>query len=334
MIASTHQADQVRSIHYMRGVAALMVVGVHIFGFGVVPMAEEAQPAWLRHGVAIFFVISGFVMVESTRHGTHAPGNFLKRRFIRVMPFWWIMLTAWVLIGAPFDAGWLMASYALLPSLDPSTGTVRLPVLGLGWTLYFEMAFYALFAAALLLPRTLTIWGVVAILCVAPWFKPLATDWPLVAFYLDAHFFEFAAGMVIAHCRLQLPGWTMAAGFAALAVLDGTAVPHWLSITIPAAVIIAAGRGLDDRLQHWTFPKLLGDASYAIYLSHMIVIHLVVSHITTLGMPWLSALCAMLGAIGFGVLVHKRVERPLLQVLSHRRARQAGGSRWLPGGAA
>lgn len=85
-------------MQYLRALAASMVLVGHVlaeaehyFGFDI-PL--RGLP-WTR-GVDIFFVISGFIIVLVSRdlHGT--PGGvrtFLRRRFRRVVPLYWLFTT-------------------------------------------------------------------------------------------------------------------------------------------------------------------------------------------------------------------------------------------------
>ncbi|MGK7651745.1 acyltransferase family protein [Roseovarius sp. B08] len=84
----------------IRFIAAVLVVYFH---FGLFSDAQPAFPAaqqdrpwpWMDQftghgwvGVQVFFVISGFVIVASADRS--APGEFLKRRAVRILPALWI----------------------------------------------------------------------------------------------------------------------------------------------------------------------------------------------------------------------------------------------------
>jgi peptidoglycan/LPS O-acetylase OafA/YrhL len=82
------------------------------------------------------------------------PVRFMLRRLARIVPLYWLFLVFAVAREwrhGPLDLGWVAASFAFLPHLNPA-GLVR-PVLGVGWTLNFEMLFYVLFAGALFMPK-------------------------------------------------------------------------------------------------------------------------------------------------------------------------------------
>jgi len=83
---------------------------------------------------------------------------------------------------------------------------------------------------------------------------------------------------------------------------------------LPAALIVA-GAALSDRgalsTAQWRIPQLLGDASYSIYLTHLLVLSAVRSfHIPHLGI--LTVLASLL----VGISVHFYVERPIGRLLN------------------
>jgi exopolysaccharide production protein ExoZ len=108
-------------------------------------------------GVDIFFVISGFVMwVISASHDT-PPHRFMANRLRRIIPLYWIATIGLATLAA------LTPTH--LPSVKPSLDHALLsllfiphynadgriwPLLVPGWTLNYEMFFYALFTIALL----------------------------------------------------------------------------------------------------------------------------------------------------------------------------------------
>lgn len=79
-------ADRLLSIHYLRAIAAIMVIVYHVFSHRLVPVPNAGAVVWLKQGVGIFFVISGYVMVSSTARGDVSAGQFLWRRLRRIAP--------------------------------------------------------------------------------------------------------------------------------------------------------------------------------------------------------------------------------------------------------
>lgn len=99
-------------------------------------------------GVEIFFVISGFLMMYSTENGLH---KYWTKKIIRIVPFYWIMtvFTAIAVYAMPglfnsYEVSWsyLLKSLFFIPYVHSG---IYQPVLGLGYTLNYEMFFYVLF---------------------------------------------------------------------------------------------------------------------------------------------------------------------------------------------
>ncbi|MGM4948253.1 acyltransferase family protein [Tardiphaga sp. 866_E4_N2_1] len=86
-----------------RAVGALLVVLYHAFelwGLRVDPAAPGVKWTNGAAGVDIFFAISGFVMVISSRRLIDNPGAwrvFLWHRMIRIVPFYWLLTTLKIL---------------------------------------------------------------------------------------------------------------------------------------------------------------------------------------------------------------------------------------------
>lgn len=153
-------------IQAFRGVAVLLVVLTHARYFFLDtptwPLAEQLMlPAAM--GVDLFFVISGFIMVYTTRDNDGSSAyaiNFLIKRFARIWPVYAVATVMWLVV---VDHGF---GYFQQPHLLVNLGKSLLfyPVdvnsplyfgqaLPLGWTLNFEMYFYIIFGASMLFAR-------------------------------------------------------------------------------------------------------------------------------------------------------------------------------------
>lgn len=138
------------SVHALRGFAALLVVVHHIpqYLLGRVPSVSEFELGAI--GVDIFFAISGFVMYFTALKAGGDWRNFAIHRAARVLPLYWLCTLTLGLsaILAPFlfknfsaDISSLVKSLFFTPVYSPN-GELR-PLLQMGWTLYYEITFYA-----------------------------------------------------------------------------------------------------------------------------------------------------------------------------------------------
>lgn len=84
-----------RGTQALRFIAALMVVILHANNrtHWSHPGYDPGQLQFLDSGVDIFFVISGFIMVQVLKPGTR-PLEFAALRFMRVAPLYWIATAA------------------------------------------------------------------------------------------------------------------------------------------------------------------------------------------------------------------------------------------------
>jgi peptidoglycan/LPS O-acetylase OafA/YrhL len=344
-------AERLLLVQVLRAVAASMVV-LHHAQHDAEAVAAHLGRAFTRSdllpwlaGVDIFFVISGFVMVHASANLFGRIGArrvFLTRRLIRIVPLYWAATTVYLAIvlaaphslNSPAPSLWqVVSSYLFIPSIRPD-GLVQ-PVYSLGWTLNFEMFFYLVFAAAIVLPR---LWAVAATavglaLLVAG--NRYLGPWPLpLSYWGDTIVLEFVLGMGLALVRVQglrLPGVVrlalLALGFFLLyldlSAADGGVVPQFLGYGVPAALIVAAavlGRAEDRPPAFERVLVALGNASYALYLLHPFAIRALgqMEARTPLGAlvgPWGFVALAYLSAVALALAVHRWGERPLLDRL-------------------
>ncbi|MBZ9639616.1 acyltransferase [Streptomyces sp. PSKA30] len=155
---------RLRALDGLRLLAALMVALYHYGGRGgEVTHAWGSSPkvqfptlhSWFAYGclgVQIFFVISGFVICMS---GWGRPlRSFFASRVARLMPSYWVavvLVTAvFALPGVAYEAVTPSDALVNLTLLQQPLGADR--VLGVCWTLWVEIRFYALFAVCIVLP--------------------------------------------------------------------------------------------------------------------------------------------------------------------------------------
>ncbi|UDF31933.1 UNVERIFIED_ORG: acyltransferase (plasmid) [Roseateles sp. XES5] len=334
--APTQPSGTLYGIQYLRAFAALAVVFFHA--------AERNGFAFTigAAGVDVFFVISGFIMWVIVERRPVSPGRFLKERFRRIVPVYWLATMVMVAGGLAglfpnlvLTVGHVAASLFFVPMRSPSSGDVW-PVLVQGWTLNYEMVFYAVFAACLFLPARLRL-AVVALvlLCAVTLGFAVESDNPLFVTYTRPIILEFVAGMLIGRLWLagQIPDRPRAfvfvfaslTGFAAIAVLK-LPFDEWTCGPLAIALVYGtASLERDGGIPLLRFPAVLGAASYSIYLWHTFAISVAAKVGASLGLPppIAFAVSACTG-IAVGLCAYVLVERPLLK------GRNISLARWRP----
>jgi len=319
------------SLQVMRAVAAILVVIFHHVNAlrdGLAPSLPGFDIG--RFGVDLFFVISGFIMWVSVNDATR-PGDFMRRRFVRIAPLYWAMtlITAFVTttggLAVTFNADFprLVKSLLFIPQKHAVYDMIA-PYMIVGWTLELEMLFYALFAGGLLLSKRKRFAAVSAALLLLALVGFLAAPTqPILRGFTNDIIIEFIFGMALGAAyeqgrapRSPAAGAGLVALGAALLIVQGSFdAPRFLHFGVPALAIVAGALAFEGRMggRIWTPPKFLGDASYSIYLSHMMAMavsaRLVSSFAEAAPLPALIVQLAF--ALGFGALVYLLMERPL-----------------------
>ena len=325
--------------------------------FGKAPFALDRWFDW-AFGIHLFFVLSGFIMVYAERDFGRADSSrrFLVRRIFRVVPLYWA-LTTLLLVGALVApnvlnnpvGGWLpvLGSYLFLPI--PRSASEPHPVLGQGWTLNYEMFFYAAFALAMVSPRRVGLIALAAAFCFLVLAGALAHPQSLVLqTWTDPLLFEFVFGVGVAvlydhGVRLDAAVSTMLTSVGLLTAISfgplfglNAAIPGWIGQGGPAALILA-GLTLGPpwpAIPVVLFGSGLGDASYSLYLSHPFAIRALRQiwlrwgqHLPLTVYLFLSCATAILLSVGLYRLCERPVTRWLRRRFSPRRDYRPGGSK-------
>lgn len=344
---------EIIGVQYLRGLAAVAVVvdhaagtlsqtkylGYHLFGG-----ALESG----RIGADLFFLISGFIIAAVSLQGPELEPaidrrSFFLRRFARVIPVMWVAILTHALMSGVgvgmrvhhFDD--YLRAFFLVPYGEVKPQTI--------WTLRQELIFYLVFAFSMLGARQWR-WLMVAWV-LAPavmWlprglFEPRSIPFEFLRIVFHPVAFEFGAGMLLAilwfkrtdKLVIRLPFEPLVALVLAFCFpLAVTVWSEWVLGYRPSALVMAlccapvlflgihlycpAGPG--QRIG-----RMLGDASYAIYLFHVHVLSVVLA-------VWMKLAPATPGvfivggsvaaAVAVGILLHHIVERPLVRAARRR----------------
>lgn len=324
--ASPGSSEDYQSIQALRALAALMVLVYHVGTTLSMLHDGPVRPHWLTAGVDIFFVISGFVMVVATRRRPVGPGRFLRARVARIVPLYWAatLLYAGLLIlqrqGGP-SLEELLKSLFFIFYTNPRTGEPT-PLLVPGWSLNYEIYFYAMFAAFLWLSigrRILVLGAIFAFICL---FRPLVPPDDALLFRLTSpHPLEFVAGMVLAYvapAAPRLPAWSGLVLIAA-ALVGLSTIETGLSRVVffaPFSIAIVAGAVVAEpvfRAAALAPVRRLGDASYSLYLTHPLVVTLLLPLVPALGVA-ASALLLFAASIAAAFLSYHAFEVPVARL--------------------
>jgi peptidoglycan/LPS O-acetylase OafA/YrhL len=356
-------------IQALRGIAASMVVLWHASRYlapnGAGTVAAFLQPGAVM-GVDLFFLISGFIMVHTTRDSDGSPGyvaGFLVKRATRIWPVWIVALAVFLLSQTdatfftdPARRAWLARSLVFLPTAGMSADVAPIfgaPVLGVGWTLNYEMYFYAIFALSMLFGRwrwaAFFGWVVATVLLIPLMTRNLSalpSAWDFLSSDRHYHYavqylnlatsplillFVFGAliGLVY-HAKLPavrtrwLPAMLVSISILLVAAQFVFAfrtyhgVLQWGLTLIPLLLACAlASRWIRIPVPRWL--EYLGDISFSLYLFHPIALSVVFALVREHAQDPTVTRLAVLGGIASSVAVaaisHRYVERGLSDAL-------------------
>jgi exopolysaccharide production protein ExoZ len=330
-----------------RALAAISVAAFHLsILMGLERYGGDAAFRDLtRHGfrgVDFFFVLSGFIILFAHLDDIGQPRawkEYVNRRFVRVFPIYWLYTAGFVgllLLG--------FGTYATFPTnITDWLTTVTLvrfsavePPLSVAWTLFHEVAFYALFSLLILDKRlgivALAIWG---LLCIALYDYPLEAERTPWNVYTAAYNLFFLLGM--GACWLYRRGGKGFAEFGAglcIAIFAGITLglPNNLSpliLAIGFALLVAGATKMElgGYLKVPGFLNFIGNASYTIYLAHIPILGLLMKIAMASGLyaaagARVTYVVVLAATIATGCLAYVLVERPLLALLRKRRERR------------
>jgi exopolysaccharide production protein ExoZ len=336
--AGTSRAGELVGIQVMRGIAASLVVLHHALEESLASTAPPTSPDWLTTlgacGVDIFFVISGFIMLHTSfplGRPALSVKQFVVKRLSRIYPFYWFCLATTLSL-------WSIGFYQKLkPSISDLIDAFLLlptqqPIIGVAWTLVYEMYFYCIFAVVLffgshLASTALTSGIILAVLGLSIGLAGFD------AFFSNPIVLEFCFGMFLARAfrQGQIPSFVIRYGWIVGCVLLCAAslyVKHdttnelpahvrWFAWGIPAFLVVSSALTFSrPKTSLFTWLILLGDASYAIYLTHpfvMVAYAKLLHNARFVELPQLPIVPLVFAAsMVIGCLAHKLIERPLI----------------------
>ena len=344
---SSSQKNEVNieSVQIMRGIAAILVVLLHISIKGD-QYGNDALKGFAigGAGVDLFFIISGYIMCVSTANRNLNFGGFMLHRIRRIMPLYWLTTTIALviflykpeIINTSGGETSIWASYTLVPNGSRYLNSN-------GWTLSYEFLFYILFGLiihkgtykAILLSSI-----VLLILVVTGLLFP--SNEHSFNFATNNLYLEFIYGMgcfYLFNNKAIKPNAVMGlslciAGAALLASEVFFKIPNqeenrgWLW-GIPMLLVFSGFLSMEGFIKGSTsvIKKLFleaGNSSYSLYLFHPFTLSATAMCLKYMNMasnPYLFTIILFAVTVAAGYVIYLYVERPLVAVFKKKRGR-------------
>ena len=338
---STTSKPAIVGLQYLRAIAALLVVVHHsVTGKAWIDFNPLAGIDLGAIGVEIFFAISGYIIFRVGSRETF--GRFVYSRITRIVPLYWLCTALFIAskIASTGDvqavgASEILKSLFFIPHYSAFRPDQVWPVLIPGWTLNYEMFFYAVFAVGIIFrrPALISISSIIVAIGLA---RPFVDAGAAPEFFANPFTLFFVLGVTIAKFETRLP--KTPAYILVGCVIWASAVMFPIQPTFAFALKLLAASNI--LLGALALPgpgssgvgnafKLLGDASYSIYLVHTIV--LAVIYKALVKMNWhgvgefiLVVVAGLMVSILAGLLSYALVERPLMAFFRDVRRRYEG----------
>lgn len=354
VISPLSPSQRLSAIEYARGGACLAVLLFH--SLTALPpeslhpvlrlLRRVTESGWL--GVNVFFAVSGWCIAErlaAARRRDESVLHFLRERALRIYPAYWAALALLFLVraaAAPFNTTSLAQNFPASPAawigdlllVQPYLATPA--ALVVSWSLVYELGFYALGAAALVLHRrglpTALLLGLGVLLSLPASFQAIPRPLYVLGLWPD-----FFAGVLAWRAARATPDatarWSM---MLLLAFLIATVALHGrfgdsgrIVALVTAALLALASRFNAPAAPRGVLACLawLGGISYSLYLAHVTVL----SPFINLGARWVSPhhlgfgviwLAAVATALFAGWALHRWVEAPCERWRKHRWGRR------------
>lgn len=303
-------SNKLHSIQMLRGVALLLVVAFHFRQYlnNVYAQADIGDRLFGlgEVGVDIFFVISGFIIVYSSRNKEkNTPVEFSIKRVFRLYPVYLCVLLFLLIldVSTQYTISQVVKSIFLIPNdynfIGPWYGySINLPA----WTLTYEVLFYAIFAASISVSHkhrtAVCIALMIVIVCASQLYfrghlqlDPITRDSGEnsiirnLTFLSNPIVYDFIYGMLIAELYSRVSDNIASNKTFSLLMLcvlcisvatiisgynRGAGVERWGLVSfalVGSLVMLSRGRDLSVS----RFWLVMGEMSYSLYLNHMVV---------------------------------------------------------------
>jgi peptidoglycan/LPS O-acetylase OafA/YrhL len=333
------------SIQALRALAALGVVAFHtngnVLAYGWLPHFFARVSRFGEIGVDVFFVISGFIMVFVTHEqpsGIASARSFIAARISRIVPIYWLLTVLFILLlvivpsafgNAHLNAWNALTSFVFFPSLNWEGITA--PVVGVGWTLNYEMWFYLVFAIAMCATRHRVL-AAGTFLALTSLMRLLPDGGVVHQFYTNPIVLEFVFGCCVgvfytSGRTISLPAALAFLLVAAVAITifapTLTETNRFLKFGLLALAVFIVGLSLESKVRWNALLERIGDSSYSLYLTHVFSVPIAVKLLRMVDQQHRisgDVICVVVVLIAtvVGLMAYRFLERPLGRLVRGR----------------
>jgi exopolysaccharide production protein ExoZ len=332
-IEGTVSRSKIVYLQYLRAIAAISVLLFHASVWLEMIRQNSVMlnvfSSWFgSFGVKLFFATSGYLMADLALSAS--AWRFLAHRIIRIYPIYWMSVAAAFLLTYAFTPFFKATAGPTIIGFDPYTlllvpGTTIGFMLGVEWTLPFELSFYFFTFIFIvgrmrnLIPFFAVSWlSILLFLALMPQFIGKFSNLPVFSGFpspfelpLNAHCIPFVGGLLIPSmlARGSILGFAHLIGAGAIAAsLFFSFVPSFILTSIGCVLLVAYAASNPNIAVNPSLRILykFGDWSFALYLVHVpiiCIIYRLAPAFTPCILLWTSAVIAsLLVSISWGQL--------------------------------
>ena len=305
-----HHGKQIDAIESLRGIAAVMILIVHLVSLAKLPLPEYLSfiSSHFGLGVPLFYALSGFVLSYGYADRLTSREQilaFYTRRLFRIMPLFYSAMLVWILLNW-FQFNLVYGLQAIILNLSFLFGLVpgkHDSIVPAGWSIGIEMLFYFIFPLVITLVNNARVSAVAFVIAC---FVAYATSSALREARLDSyaymnlinHLPYFIAGITAyrswqaLNYKRHYAGWLILATAVLLVILSQLQIlPHRLALVLPPqthdfiwaanqfqwvvifGMLILASVMIRNPLLELKPLRDLGRVSFSFYLLHPLVLH-------------------------------------------------------------
>ena len=332
---------KILNIQALRAIAVILVLFYHIYAIETkLSSTYSIIPDLFKYGnigVDLFFVISGFIMVIVTKNYHKNLKKFLffiYSRFTRIYPLYWFytLLLIPILFLKP---EWINSSQGnkvdLISSILLLPNEIK-PLIMVGWSLIHELYFYIIFSFFILFDRKKLLGLSLFWVFLISLFINVESESSLFNLVTNPLTFEFITGIFfgIFHIRYSHTKFRLNKIFLFIPYFSFFLLPYFsdfinnglgryfvfglLSLTI----LISSIELEKNKFIFNSFLVKIGDASYSIYLSHVLVINVFYRIYLIIGydnffLRFMLISVMSFSSIFWGLVSFKYIEKPMIK---------------------